>query len=290
MELLNYVHLELLEKLDEGVYFVDNKRTIQYWNQGSERITGYTKEEVIGKHCIDNIQNHVDENGNNYCQTECPLLKTINTGKSCTMNLFLHHKDGHRVPISMRSFPIKDSNGNILGAVEIFKGTSEKMFDESKMKELARMAYIDPLTGLPNRNFLSMKMETFHKEAEIMNSSTGSILLRVKNHGQIVDEYGEKIAGQALKITAKTLLHNSKQNHLLGRWDDTAFLSLIPGAGEGLLQTLAKKYLRLLEHTTLSIGRTTIPIHPRVKYNLTSAKMSILESVKQIEEIPYSDL
>ncbi len=46
---------QLLDSLFDGVYFVDANRCITYWNNGAERITGYSKSEVVGRCCANNI-------------------------------------------------------------------------------------------------------------------------------------------------------------------------------------------------------------------------------------------
>ena len=53
----------ILDNLFDGVYFTDPNRTIIYWNQAAEDITGYAAEEVIGKRCADNILMHVNDAG-----------------------------------------------------------------------------------------------------------------------------------------------------------------------------------------------------------------------------------
>ena len=54
---------EILENLHDGVYFVDNQRTIRYWNRAAAEITGFTAEEVVGRSCFDNLLQHVDGAG-----------------------------------------------------------------------------------------------------------------------------------------------------------------------------------------------------------------------------------
>src|SRR5690349_4025547 len=55
------LHEKLLDSLFDGVYFVDLNRTITYWNQGAQDLTGYTPAEAVGRHCFDNFLAHVDE-------------------------------------------------------------------------------------------------------------------------------------------------------------------------------------------------------------------------------------
>ena len=51
------LYKEMLDSFYEGVYFVDNSRTITFWNKGAERISGFNSNEILGKHCYENILN-----------------------------------------------------------------------------------------------------------------------------------------------------------------------------------------------------------------------------------------
>src|SRR5208282_5569316 len=111
---------KLLDGLHEGVYFVNLERKITYWNRGAENLAGYVAGEAIGKHCSDKLLGHVDEKGRSLCNNGCPLSKTIADGKPRESEVYLRHKLGHRVPVSMRVLPMRDSAGQIIGAVEAF--------------------------------------------------------------------------------------------------------------------------------------------------------------------------
>ena len=50
----------IVDNLYDGLYVVDNDRTITYWNKAAERISGFSAEEVVGRKCSDNILTHVD--------------------------------------------------------------------------------------------------------------------------------------------------------------------------------------------------------------------------------------
>lgn len=50
----------LLDRLNDGVYFVDRNRRITYWNEGSARLTGFSAEEAVGRNCQDDFLCHVD--------------------------------------------------------------------------------------------------------------------------------------------------------------------------------------------------------------------------------------
>ena len=60
-------YMKIMEDLHDGLYFVDTKRIINFWNKAAERISGYTAEEVIGLSCADNILVHVNSEGCELC-------------------------------------------------------------------------------------------------------------------------------------------------------------------------------------------------------------------------------
>jgi PAS domain-containing protein len=114
---------------------------------------GYPAEEVIGIHCSDDILTHVDENGCNLCKGMCPLAATIVDSMPREAEVYLHHKDGHRTPVFVRVSPLKDEKGKIIGGIELFTDISNFKANDLRVKELEKMATLDRLTLLANRNY-----------------------------------------------------------------------------------------------------------------------------------------
>jgi len=144
----------IIENLYDGLYFVDRDRVITYWNKGAERISGFTADEVVGKSCADNILTHVDSQGNSLCTGMCPLAATIADGTLREAELFMHHKDGHRIPVSVRFSTLTDRDGIIIGGVEVFTDISNQEATKLRVKELEKLALLDNLTQLANRNYI----------------------------------------------------------------------------------------------------------------------------------------
>jgi PAS domain S-box-containing protein len=101
----------LLDNLGDGVYFVDRDRKITCWNRSAERITGYLSDEMVGTHCFHNRLQHIDGQGANLCNSQCPLALTIADGQPREQDIFFRHRDGHRVPLSAKISPIYDEEG-----------------------------------------------------------------------------------------------------------------------------------------------------------------------------------
>jgi len=116
----------LLDEVNEGIYFTDRQRRITYWNKAAERISGYSRAEVLGQNCSANILIHVDARGRQLCLGGCPLAHALRDGKPRQGDVFLHHRDGHRVPVRVRVFPLLDAAGHVAGAAELFSDISAK--------------------------------------------------------------------------------------------------------------------------------------------------------------------
>ena len=148
----------VLDVMFEGVYFVDRNRIIQKWNSGASDITGYASDELLHRCCMDNILVHVDENGTELCKSGCPLHKTMQDGESRQGTVYLRHKLGYRVPVVVRTAAIRDDSGNVVGAVETFREIGEADHWKARIAELERLAFVDLVTGIPNRHFLETQL------------------------------------------------------------------------------------------------------------------------------------
>lgn len=115
----------VLDCIFDGVYIVDKKRTILFWNKGAEEITGFTAEEVEGRKCFDGILDHIDEHGNLLCKNRCPLTQALQEGIHVREKIYPLHKSGKRFPVMTHVAPIRDEQGNIIAAIEVFRDITE---------------------------------------------------------------------------------------------------------------------------------------------------------------------
>ncbi len=110
-----------LDSIFDGVYIVDPDRKILFWNRGAEQITGYKREEVIGRSCKDGILNHIDGDGNLLCTGDCPILKVFDTAEPQLAKVYPLHRNGNRFPVETHISAITDENGNVIASIEVFR-------------------------------------------------------------------------------------------------------------------------------------------------------------------------
>jgi predicted signal transduction protein with EAL and GGDEF domain len=109
---------------------------------------------------------HIDKDGRNLCMGCCPLSESITQGAPNRKEIYLLHKDGHRVPISVRVAPIRDETGAITGAVEVFTDNTSRAEMTDRLAEIERIAYVDPLTSLANRRYTEIALSSRFEEMQ----------------------------------------------------------------------------------------------------------------------------
>ncbi len=280
----------LIDNLYEGVYFVDQDRKIIYWNKSAELITGYKSEQVTGHCCRDNILNHVTADGTLLCVSGCPLAACMDDGKPREAEVFLHHHDGHRLPVKVRASPIRDKAGEIIGAVETFSNNEQVLRNRRKVDELYQSAYIDPLTGVGNRRYLEDGIMAAKTMADRGIGIAGLILIDVDNLKYFNDTYGHMIGDQILKMVVQTLKHSLRSIDLLGRWGGDEFIAIVQDVKDlDTLQKVANKLRLMVENsnidfeegilsTTISIGATLVNVDESPEIIFQRADQLLYES------------
>lgn len=231
----------IMKVLNEGVYFVDTERTITFWNNAAVDITGYAAEQVLGKKCSDNLLRHVDGAGHELCTNGCPLQKTILDGNIYELEAYLHHKDGHRVPVFIRSAPLKDSDGKITGSVEIFTDRSDRKKLLHELEQLRREVLTDPLTGLGNRRYLEIIAESAIKRLNESQVGFGILMIDIDHFKRVNDTYGHLVGDKVLVMVAKCLLGATRPLDTVVRFGGEEFLIFCPNVTPHELAILAER-------------------------------------------------
>ncbi len=124
----------MLKSIGDGVIAIDIKGIIIFLNPIAESLTGWKQENAIGQH-INNVFRIINEFKHN--SVENPALKALqeDTVNGLSRYTILISKDKREIFIDDTGAPIKDKDGNIIGAVLIFKDITERRIAEKRLKE-----------------------------------------------------------------------------------------------------------------------------------------------------------
>jgi diguanylate cyclase (GGDEF)-like protein/PAS domain S-box-containing protein len=248
----NDFYRELLDCLEDGVYFTDNERRIAFWNKGAEILTGYSRQEAVGKCCMDNLLMHVDSEGRELCKQGCPLNETLQDGKPREADVFLHHKDGHRLPIRVRVMAMKNDAGDIIGAVEIFNDNAVQLQTSERLSQMEKLALLDSLTGLANRRYLETIMRSRLEELRRNNWHCGVLFIDIDNFKSVNDRHGHEVGDQVIKMVSRTLESSVRYFDVVGRWGGEEFVAVIANAEEKELIEIGERMRTMVEHSMLN--------------------------------------
>lgn len=289
MEFNKKSYQRIIDTLHDGLYFVDRDRKITYWNRSAEQISGFPAAEVEGRCCSDNILTHMDGEGNCLCLDKCPLAFTMEDGQPREAVVYMHHRDGHRVPVSVRTSALTDENGEIVGGVELFTDVSGLGANELRVRELEKLALLDNLTQLANRNYLERELQSRFEEKKRLGATFGVLFFDIDFFKKFNDTYGHDVGDEVLKCVANTLVSNSRPFDLYCRWGGEEFIGIIRHCTPAELESIANR-LRLLVanayimhqgeglQVTISLGATMLHEGDTVESLLKRADTLMYES------------
>jgi diguanylate cyclase (GGDEF)-like protein/PAS domain S-box-containing protein len=277
----------ILDNLSDGVYFVDTQRVITYWNQASERITGFSRQQVLGKSCQDNVLNHCTENGVELCKNGCPLTATLKNGQPQTAEVYLHHADGHRVPVRVRVAPIRDETGQIVGAVESFSSNLDLFKARNKIRSLEQTVTIDPLTKVGNRLYGEVRLKTALIEFREAQQLFGLLFVDLDNFKHINDTFGHEAGDRVLQMVASTLRQNLRQTDTVIRWGGEEFLVLVEASHLSGLREVSEKLRNLVENSHLACNGTEVGVTASIGATLVRAADSLETLVARADQLMY---
>ncbi len=105
----------LFEHLAEGIFTINTRWRITSFNRTAEKLTGYRREEVLGRHCWEIFRSDL-------CDAACPLRATLERGVTrMDQDVRMLGKGGKRFTVLVNTSVVKDGGGRVVGAVESFR-------------------------------------------------------------------------------------------------------------------------------------------------------------------------
>lgn len=209
-------HQLALDNIADGVFTVDAAWEISSFNSAAEDITGWKREEVIGKSCTDVFQSNI-------CSTKCLLYESIRKGTPVVdRSIFIKDRNGESIPVSISASPLYDHEGNVIGAVETFRDNSITLKNDLVMESVTDGVFTvnrewkvtsfnraaEKITGWSRNDALGRSCsEIFHSSICGKNCAIAESLYYGKpasnNSITILNSHGEKVP---LSITAAPLV------------------------------------------------------------------------------------
>ncbi len=250
-----------IEQTADSVVITDTKGVIEYVNPAFEKITGFSREEALGKTPA------LVKSGRHDRAFYENLWSTIQRGEVFRAIFINRKKDGSLYYDEKTITPLRNGGGQITHFVSTGKDITERM---QAQERLDHIAYYDALTGLPNRNLLHDRFSHALDRARSQGKRTAILLLNVDNFNAINNSLGHDVGDQLLKDVAGRLRASVREENTVARMGGDEFGVLLEDAGHAdnaartahkLVDDLARPFL-VGEHEifiSVSVGIAIAP-------------------------------
>lgn len=230
---------------DEGIYVVDKDRlTIYYIGRDSDILEsrGATREtaESVAKYLpIARIP------GSESPPVITSFLQTLGITPETREDLdaCLHPRSqacGHSQVVAT-IVPVKNQKGEIVGAMQVFEDRDELSVIKRRLEELERMVLLDPLTGVGNRRYAEIHLQSCLDELRRYGWPFGVLFIDVDDFKSINDRFGHVIGDAVLQITAQTLVSCVRSSDLVCRWGGDEFVVVLKNISMAQIGRIAEK-------------------------------------------------
>ncbi len=173
------------------------------------------------------------------------------------------------------------------GRVELFTDISNQAVNELRVKELEKMALLDGLTQLANRNYMEKELQVRFEEYKRFNIPFGIFYIDIDNFKQFNDTYGHNIGDKVLKFVADTLVKNARPFDLYGRWGGEEFVGLIRNISRSDLESLGNRVRMLIENSYIIHENNKLSVTISIGATLVSENDTMDELIKRADTLLY---
>lgn len=136
---------DILETVDEGIIVIDREYRIISANKAYLDQSGSSMEKITGMHCY-----QVSHRTGKPCfemGEECAVHHAFTTGEPHFAVHTHYARDGSPIYVETKAFPLKDSTGKTVSAIEIIHNTTEKKKLEMQLRHSQKMEAVGQLAG-----------------------------------------------------------------------------------------------------------------------------------------------
>ncbi len=166
----------ILENFPMPFFMVDRDLVVTQMNEGLERLTGYSRQEAVGRMTCGQLLN------TRQCDTcGCPLKQVMEHRKPLSgLRRLVRNRRGQEIPVTVSASLITDSSGQVIGGFEAIRDISHIVEAESKLDLLTETSPEGLLMADENQRLVyvnSQMAEILHQpKEELLGKHLGEVL------------------------------------------------------------------------------------------------------------------
>ncbi|HVM74123.1 MAG TPA: diguanylate cyclase [Candidatus Saccharimonadales bacterium] len=286
---LPQLHRILLEALPQAICVVNRDGKVLLWSAGAEQMTGYFRQEILGRPFPNNFHQEDHEGSPDTPKHFSPLLETLREGHPVSTHLSLRTKSGQLLPVRLRTVPLRDDNGAMIGAAEICETVYKSEIAERRQARLGAFGCLDPITGVLNHSLIQARLKESLNIYALYPIPFCVLCVSVDNLKNVRQRYGQAAADSTLRLIAQTIQSALRPIDFIGRWLDQEFLVILNECVEFDVHTVGDRLCKSARqteiswwgdvlHVTISVGATVVHDHDAASSVISRAESALRES------------
>jgi diguanylate cyclase (GGDEF)-like protein len=259
-----YAHLaEFTDSVFQNAPFsivaTDTNGMITAMNVAAEKLTGYSREELIGKHPLTLLHDERELLGKALSMDPTATMERfgfsvltagVAVGEMGEQEWTLIRKDGARTPINLAMRAVSTDSGEVSGYVSIAFDITER---RQMMDYVTHLATHDQLTGLAGRALLQDKTVQAVELARRYGTKVAVFVIDLDHFKRINDSLGHAAGDQLLVEAARRLSRSVRSTDVVARVGGDEFVVVMPDITtlEDVEQCAANLVARLTPETSI---------------------------------------
>lgn len=238
---------QVFENAGEAIVVTDARLRVVDVNPAYVRVTGFTRHEVMGS------RPGMASPGRHERDFYKRMWLEIRQTGQWSGEVWDRRSNGELFPQWLTVSAIKDDRGKVSNYVGIFKDVSSQKAAE---EELERMAYYDPLTGLPNRTLFKDRLQHEIDVAQRKGTRIAVLFIDLDRFKYVNDTLGHEAGDRLLVEASRRIRRSVRQSDTLARLGGDEFTLILADIGKSAAASIvAEKVIRSLQQEFQIDGR-----------------------------------
>src|ERR1700730_1580790 len=252
--------LVTLNSIGDAVLSTDISGNITYLNFVAISMTGWRREEAIGKPLAE-VFRIIDGGTRKAARDPMEMAIEQNRTVGLTMNCVLIRRDGFESAIEDSAAPIHDRGGRIIGAVIVLHDVSAA---RAMSAQMAPPAQHDVVTNLPNPLRLNDRITQAIALARRQHRPLAVLFLDLDRFKYINDSLGHAVGDQLIQSVSKRLLAGVRGSDTVSRQGGDEFAILLSEITHAEDAAKSAQKILLSLNTPHSVGENDLHINASI--------------------------
>jgi diguanylate cyclase (GGDEF)-like protein/PAS domain S-box-containing protein len=229
----------VFENASEGILITDGQKRIIDVNRAYCDMTGYLREELLGK------SPKITSSGRHDESFYRSMWSALERGGRWNGEIWDRRRDGKLYPTWLSINEVRDGQGHVTNYIGIFSDISILKQAEEK---LSKMAFYDPLTNLPNRALFQDRLDQEIADCRRYNKKLAVMFIDLDRFKYVNDTLGHSAGDLLLIEVADRLKKSLRENDTVARWGGDEFTVILKDVHDSVrVSSVAQSIIRRLD-------------------------------------------